>query len=236
MNLGELEKSISYTFRDHRLLKEALTHSSYFHENPAAGSSHNERLEFLGDAVLELAVTEELYHRFPDYEEGTLTSLRAALVNYQMMAQVAREIGLEQHLLLSRGEARDTGRAREVILANAVEALIGAIYLDAGYAASKKFVVKFVLVHLDEVFKKGLYKDAKSLYQEKTQEQFKVTPVYRVLEESGPDHAKIFVVGVYLDDRLTGRGEGHSKQEAEAEAARDALQKLEIRYQSTNGY
>lgn len=142
------------------------------------------------------------------------------------MAQVAREINLEDFLFLSRGEAKDTGRAREVILANAMEAVIGALYLDGGYQGAKKVIVKFLLIHLEEVIKKGLFKDAKSFFQEKTQSLFKVTPIYKVLEESGPDHQKTFVVGVYLKDKLSGEGRGSSKQEAEVEAAKDALTKL----------
>jgi len=223
----EFEKIIGYSFKDKELLREALTHSSYFYENPQKAHRHNERLEFLGDAVLELAVTEELYNRYPNYEEGTLTSLRAALVNYQMMATVAREINLGKFLFLSRGESKDKGRAREVILANAMEAMIGAIYLDANYKTAKKHIVQFVLAHLDEVFKKGLYKDAKSEYQEKTQSEFKITPTYKVLNENGPDHNKEFIVGVFLGHKKTGEGRGFSKQEAEIEAAKSALEKIE---------
>jgi ribonuclease III len=228
MDLSKLEKIIGYTFTDRKLLKEALTHSSYFHENPKSARSHNERFEFLGDAVLELAVTEELFNRYPNYEEGTLTSLRAALVNYQMMARVAGEIELGDFLFLSRGEAKDKkSRAREVILANAMEALIGAIHLDKDYKAAKKFIIKFILVHLNDVIKNGDYRDAKSTYQEKTQSIFRITPTYKVLEESGPDHAKIFKVGVYLKSERVAEGEGQSKQDAELEAAKNALEVLE---------
>lgn len=221
---ARLEKIIKYEFKNPKLLEEALTHRSFLNENLSRGVSHNERLEFLGDAVLEMAVTEDLYGRFPQYEEGTLTSLRAALVNYQMLAGIAHLIELENFLRLSRGEARDTGRAREVILANAMEALIGAIYLDSGYASAKAFVAAFIMPHLQEVMEKGLFKDAKSFLQEEVQADLKTTPVYKLLEEHGPDHAKIFTMGVYFGDKLVAQGEGLSKQDAEIEAAKNALE------------
>src|SRR3989338_1014852 len=212
MNSGELEKRIGHTFRDQKLLKEALTHRSYLNENPSWGVPHNERLECLGDAALELAATEGLFNRYPDYEEGTMTAFRAALVNFVMLVRIAREIELERFVLLSRGEAKDNGRAREVILANAFDALIGAIYLDAGYAAVKKFTEQFVLSHLDEVVKQGLYKDPKSELQEKVQAEKKLTPTYRVIKEEGPDHDKRFTVCVYFGDACVAEGEGPSKK------------------------
>ncbi|MDD5430853.1 MAG: ribonuclease III [Candidatus Pacebacteria bacterium] len=224
----KFEKSIGYEFKNKDLLKEALTHRSYLNENHKWKLPHNERLEFLGDAVLELAVTEDLFEDFPDYEEGTLTAYRAALVNYQMMAKVAQEAGIEKYILLSHGESKDTsGRAREVILANACEALIGAIYMDSGYGSAKKFSDKFVMTHLKEVIKTGLYKDAKSLLQEKTQAETKQTPSYKVLSEYGPDHKKSFKVGVYLGERLLATGEGLAKQDAEVDAAKKALKELD---------
>lgn len=226
MDFAKLEKKINVVFKNKDFLREALTHRSYLNENPKWGVSHNERLEFLGDAVLELASTEALFNRFPELPEGDLTSIRAALVNYQMLAITAKEIELDNFILLSRGEAKDTGKAREVILANAFEALLGAIYLDSGYAISKNFVEKFVMNHLEEVMKNKLYKDPKSLFQEIIQEKMKITPNYEVLSEKGPDHAKIFTVGVYCDDKLMAQGEGLSKQEAEVEAARSALQEF----------
>lgn len=225
-NLKLLEDAIGHKFQSKDLLKEALTHRSYLNENPSWGIPHNERLEYLGDAVLELAVSEELFNRFPDYPEGKLTALRAALVNYVILASIARSISLEKFILLSRGEAKDVGRAREVILANAFEALIGAIYLDSSYKEAKNFVNKFVMARLDEVIKKQLYEDPKSLLQEKIQAQLKVTPNYKVLEEKGPDHAKIFIVGVYFGEQLIASGEGPSKQDAEIEAAQKALKML----------
>lgn len=225
-NLTPLEQQLGHTFKNKDYLREALTHRSYLNENPSWHLPHNERLEFLGDAVLELAVTEELYNRFPEQQEGELTSLRAALVNYHFLADVARNIELEKYILLSKGEARDVGRARAVILANAMEALIGAVYLDSDYAVSKRLVNNLVLSRLDEVMKGGAVKDPKSELQEKTQAQQKITPSYKVISETGPDHAKKFVVGAYLDDVLLAEGEGSSKQEAELEAARNALEKL----------
>lgn len=223
MELNNLELKIKITFKNKDLLKEALTHRSYLNENPSETLSHNERLEFLGDAVLELIVTENLFQKHPKSAEGFLTSLRAALVNYQMLARVARQIDLENYLLLSRGESKDTGKAREVILANAFEALIGAIYLDQGYNATGDFIIRFMFPFLETIIKEGLYKDAKSFLQEIAQEKFKVTPSYRVLEESGPDHQKIFRIGVYFGDELKAEGNGSSKQEAEISAAKTAL-------------
>jgi ribonuclease-3 len=227
MNLDILENKIGFKFKNINLLKEALTHRSYLNEHPNWPVSHNERLEYLGDAVLELVVTEYLFAKYPEKEEGELTSLRAALVNFQMLARVAREASLESFILLSRGEAKDTGRAREVILANAFEAVIGAAYLDQGYEAAKKLVYQFVLPHLDEVVAKRLYKDPKSLLQEIIQEKMKLTPVYKVLEERGPDHQKEFLVGVFFGDSLIAQGKGFSKQEAEIKAAESALANLE---------
>ena len=221
-----LEKKINYSFKNANLLKEALTHRSYINENPSWGIPHNERFEFLGDAVLELVVTMDIFNRFPKEAEGQLTSIRAALVNYQMLASVSKSINLENFILLSKGETKDTGRAREVILANAIEALIGALYLDGGYSEAEKFIKKFVIdSNIKEVIEKGLYKDPKSSLQEIVQEKFKITPHYEVLEEWGPDHKKIFKTGVYYGDKLISEGEGYSKQESEAEAARNALKK-----------
>jgi ribonuclease-3 len=222
-----LEEIIGYQFRDKAYAREALTHRSYLNENPSWQTPHNERLEFLGDAVLELITTEELFNRYPDYTEGQLTPIRSALVNYQMLADVARTVELDQFLFLSRGEAKDTGRAREVILANAIESLIGAVYLDGGYEPAKQFVKRFVLARLDEVMRKGLYRDAKSMLQEKVQEQLKVTPTYRVLSESGLEHEKTFTVGVFFNgDKPIAEGSGHSKHEAEVEAAKCALEQM----------
>ena len=222
-NLPQLEEKIAVVFTNKDLLLQALTHRSYLNENPTFRVGHNERLEFLGDAVLELAVTEELYANFPDKPEGDLTSFRAALVNAKMLAEVAGEIELNEFMLLSRGEAKDVGRARQYILANAMEALIGAIYLDQGYGSAKDFLMRVVMPHLSEVLEKKLYQDPKSLFQEEAQERVGITPTYEVLREWGPDHDKHFVVGLYLGSELVAEGEGASKQTGQEEAARLGL-------------
>ncbi len=227
MNIIGLEKTINYSFANKALIKEALTHRSYRNENPAWVVPHNERLEFLGDSVLELIVTEELYNRFPEEDEGKLTVIRAALVNYQFLAQAGADIALENAILLSRGEARDTeSRAREVIIANAMEALIGALYLDGGQAAAKAFITAFVMNRLHEIMKTGDYRDPKSTLQELTQASKKITPIYRVMNETGPEHNKLFKVSVYFENEFIAEGEGYSKQEAEVDAAKKALDKL----------
>ncbi|MDP3052912.1 MAG: ribonuclease III [bacterium] len=225
MDSSKLEKEIGVEFKNKNLLKEALTHRSYLNENPSWGQ-HNERMEFLGDSVLELITSDFLYKKYPGRNEGDLTVLRAALINYQMLAQVAREIDLENYILLSKGEAKDTGKGREAILADAFEALLAAIYLDRGYEIAEGFILKFLLPHLEEIEKKQLYRDPKSFLQEMIQEQSKVTPTYQVLEESGPDHQKIFRVGVYVNEKLIAEGKGLSKQEAEVNAAGQALSSL----------
>ncbi|MDP3741287.1 MAG: ribonuclease III [bacterium] len=224
MELSKFESKIKTKFENKDLLKTALTHRSYLNENRSYPLPHNERLEFLGDAVLELVTTEYLYKNFAN-PEGELTNLRSALVNYRLLAEIARDIGIEDFVLLSKGEAKDTGRARQVILANALEALIGAIYLDTGMSTAEIFIESFVLCKLPEIMKEQAYLDPKSRLQEIIQEKMAITPVYRVQSEEGPDHAKIFMVGVYIDDRLIGQGAGPAKQDAEVEAAKDALLK-----------
>ena len=225
--LSLLEDKLFLKFNNQELMRQALTHRSYLNENPALGKNHNERLEFLGDAVLELIVTESLYEKFPEKPEGELTSLRAALVNSKMLSSVAVDIELNDYLLLSRGEAKDLGRARQYILANAFEALIGAAYLDSGYEISKKFVEKSVLSKLDKVLAECLYKDPKSLFQEEAQERVGITPTYKVMKEWGPDHARHFIVGLFLGSELIAEGEGPSKQAAQEEAAKEGLHKKE---------
>ncbi|MBI4133132.1 ribonuclease III [Candidatus Uhrbacteria bacterium] len=227
IHLAGLEAKIGYTFSNKNLLKEALTHRSYLNENTRWETPHNERLEFLGDAVVELVVTEELFNRYPEKPEGILTQIRSALVNYQMMAAVAEALRLGDFILLSRGEARDAGRARDVILANGLEALIGAVYLDGGYDRAKQFIKQCIVSRLDEVMRLKLYQDAKSVLQEKMQEERRVTPVYKVLREEGPDHSKVFTSGVYLGSELIAEGSGPSKQDAEVEAAKRALEGLD---------
>lgn len=222
--LSELESRIDVEFKNKNLLLQALTHRSYINENPKWHLDHNERLEFLGDAVLELVVTEYLYNNFPN-PEGEMTNWRAALVNANMLAKISIEFDLNDFVLLSRGEAKDTGRARQYILANAMESLIGALYLDLGYEASDKFIKKFIIKELSEIIDKKLFRDAKSLFQEKAQEKVGITPTYEVLDEWGPDHARNFKIGVYLGKELIGQGQGPSKQEAQQVAAEDALSK-----------
>lgn len=228
LDFKRLEEKIEKSFKNKNFLKEALTHRSYINENPSWNFPHNERLEFLGDAVLELAVTEILFSQFPEYPEGQLTSLRASLVNYQIMAESAESFDLGDFILMSKGEAKDIGRARKVILANAMEALIGAIHLDTGYQEAKKMIEKFIVnPNLNNIIKGALYKDSKSMLQEIIQEKMKITPTYHVLEEWGPDHKKIFKTGVYFENELIAEGEGYSKQESEIEAAKNALKKVE---------
>ncbi len=222
-NFAALEKILAFSFQNKDLLLQALTHRSYLNENPSSRVGHNERLEFLGDAVLELAVTEQLYAQFPDKPEGDLTSFRAALVNAKMLSDVAVAIQINDFLLLSRGEAKDVGRARQYILANAFEALVGAMYLDQGYQPVADFIGRVVLSRMDEVLDKKLYKDPKSLFQEEAQERVGVTPTYEVRREWGPDHDRHFVIGAFLRDELIAEGEGPSKQIAQEEAARNAL-------------
>ncbi|MES2995081.1 MAG: ribonuclease III [Patescibacteria group bacterium] len=217
-------EQLGLAFKDLDIFIEALTHRSYLNENRGAGN-HNERLEFLGDAVLELAVTHFLFNRFPNKPEGDLTAYRAALVNTYSLADVAERIGLNDMLLLSKGEKKDTGRARLIILANAFEALLGAIYLDQGYVAAEAFVATHLYSKIDNVIATGSYQDAKSHFQEIAQDKKSTTPTYKTLSEVGPDHDKHFTVGVYLGDEKVAEGTGRSKQEAEQSAAQAALAK-----------
>ncbi len=198
-------------------------HRSYINENPKVGIGHNERLEFLGDAVLQLVVTDYLYKKYTDKTEGDLTSYRASLVNANIVALAAAKLGMNEYLLLSKGETKDIGKARQYILANVFESFVGALYLDQGYAKAEKFIGNALFGEIEEIIEKGLYKDAKSLIQEKAQEHEGVTPAYKVIEETGPDHDKIFIVGVYFGDELVAEGAGKSKQEAEQKAAQGAL-------------
>jgi len=223
MDFGTFEKRIGHVFRNQKLLETAFTHRSYINENRAPGREHNERLEFLGDAVLELVVTEFLFAKYPDKPEGDLTAYRAALVNTVSIADAATKLAMNDFLLLSRGESRDMGRARGIILANAFEALIGALYLDQGYQAAKDFIGKQLFHKTDEVVEKKLWQDAKSKLQEMAQDKSSVTPTYEVASQSGPDHDRKFVIGVYIAGDRIALGEGKSKQEAEQDAAQKAL-------------
>lgn len=222
-DFADFEKKIGHTFKDKRLLETAFTHRSYLNENKSAGREHNERLEFLGDAVLELVVTEFLFAKYPTKPEGELTAYRAALVNTVSIAAAAAALEMNEHLLLSRGESRDTGRARQIILANAFEALIGALHLDAGYAVAKQFIGEQLFHKTEEVVEKRLWQDAKSKLQEISQERMKVTPTYEVVRQAGPDHDRTFTVGAYIGEVKVAEGEGRSKQEAEQAAAEKAL-------------
>lgn len=219
-------KKLGTPFNDISLLAEALTHRSYLNENRGVVSAHNERLEFLGDAVLELAVTHFLFTKFPAKPEGDLTSYRAALVNTVSLAEAAAALGVNDQLLLSRGEAKDTGRARQIILANAFEAIVGALYLDQGYEAAEAFVAKTLYPKLEDIIAKKGYQDAKSRFQETAQEKKGITPAYKTLSQVGPDHARVFTVGVFLGKEEVARGEGPSKQEAEQAAAQAGLDKM----------
>src|SRR3989344_4778543 len=219
----KLKSTLGITIGNTDLYQEALTHRSYLNEHRDYPFPHNERLEFLGDAVLELVVTRHLFDRFPN-PEGELTSFRAALVNGEMLSKIGKELGVEQFLLMSRGESKDTGRARSYLIANAVEAVIGALYLDQGYDAAKVFIEQRILTHLEEVMEQGLYTDPKSRFQEMAQEKTGITPNYGVLREWGPDHDRHFVAGVFLEDELVAEGEGTSKQEAQREAAKKGLE------------
>ncbi len=223
-DLSELEEAINITFEDKTLLQRALTHSSYLNENPDFPLEDNERLEFLGDAVLDFITGEHLYHRFPEMSEGQLTSLRAALVRTETLAQFARQLELGRYLLLGRGEDESGGRARQATLCAAFEALVGAMYLDQGLKTTVEFITTFIKPEVKRVLQARLDKDAKSLLQELSQSLFQLTPVYRTVAEAGPDHAKEFTVEVLIGHKVYGRGVGRSKQAAEQEAARTALE------------
>lgn len=223
-DFSELEKRLNISFKNKDLLTQAFCHRSYLNENPNFKLSHNERLEFLGDAVLELIVTEHIYNNYPDKPEGEMTSWRASLVNANTLFEVAQEINFNEYVLLSQGEEKENGRSKKYILADTFEAFIGALYLDQGYDSCKKFLEKY-LIHnkLEEIIEKKLYRDPKSMFQEKAQEIEFVTPTYQTIEESGPDHMKKFIVGVFLGNELIAKGQGASKHEAEINAATHAL-------------
>src|SRR3989338_9014310 len=220
-------EKLGFPFNNLNLLIEALTHRSYLNEHRDYAGSHNERLEFLGDAVLELATTDFLFKKFPAKPEGELTAYRAALVNTVSLAETSQLLGVNTFLLLSKGESKDTGRARDVILADAFEAIIGAVYLDQGFAAAEAFIAKNLYGKIDAVIKNRSYQDAKSRFQEIAQEKQGTTPSYETLSEVGPDHNKRFTVGVFIGSEEIARGEGQSKQEAEQSAAEAGLTKMQ---------
>lgn len=219
-------QSLGGAFNDPDLLLLAFTHRSYLNEHKKSVSEHNERMEFLGDAVLELVVTEYLYHNYAE-PEGILTNWRSALVRTESISAAAQKLGFENYLRLSRGERNGSGRAREQILANAFEAVIGAIYLDRGYEAAREFVTGTILITLKDILERDAWRDAKSRLQEVVQSVDGVTPSYRVHEEEGPDHDKIFTIGVYVGEQLKGKGTGHSKQMAQQQAAEAALKQYQ---------
>ncbi|MDO8581887.1 MAG: ribonuclease III [bacterium] len=219
-----LEKKLDTVFKDRNLLTQAFIHRSYLNEHPDFHLGHNERLEFLGDAVIEFVVTEYLYEHYPSSPEGELTNWRASLVNAIILSEIARGLNFEEYLYLSRGEAEDRGKARQYILANVIEAFIGALYLDRGIETVRVFVGTYILTRLPEILEKKLWMDPKSRFQEEAQERNGVTPSYKVLGEEGPDHAKNFTVGIYLHDELVAKGSGLSKQEAQVDAAKKALE------------
>ncbi len=223
INLPKLEKLIGVTFVDTMHLLTAITHRSYLNEHREAKQEHNERYEFLGDAILELVVTDFLFHKYPEKPEGELTAVRAALVNTVSLSDVATRMNINEYLLLSKGEAKDTGRARQYILANAFEALIGAIYLDQGYDAAKNFVAGHLFDKTETIVAKRLWQDPKSRLQEIAQEQVSITPNYATLDQAGPDHDRMFTVGVFLGQEKIAEGQGRSKQEAEQSAAEAAI-------------
>jgi len=224
VDFSKFEDQLGIYFKNKSLLQTAFTHRSFINENRKNGLEHNERLEFLGDAVLELISTHFLYNKYPDKTEGDLTSYRSALVNAVTLSEVAQKLGMNEFLLLSRGEAKDTGRARQYILANTMEAFIGALFLDQDYAVTESFIKKYVLSLIDDIVAKKSWLDAKSFFQEKAQEIDGITPSYTVLKETGPDHDKHFTVAVEIGREKIATGEGKSKQEAEQDAARKGLE------------
>ncbi len=223
MDTNACEKTLGVTFISKDLLRTAFTHRSYLNENRKLKLEHNERLEFLGDAVLELIVTEFLFAKYPTKPEGELTAFRSALVNANILSDLAMKLGMNNFLLLSRGEAKDTGRARQYILANTFEAVVGAIFLDQGYVETQKFIERVLLPATDEIVEQKHWLDSKSHFQEKAQEIANITPSYKTLGEIGPDHDKKFTVGVFLGSEKVAEGEGQSKQDAEQKAAEAGL-------------
>lgn len=223
-SLVSLQTVLGVTFSDVAHLRSAITHRSYLNEHREATWDHNERLEFLGDAVLELVVTDFLFVTYPEKPEGELTAVRAALVNTVSLAEASTKLGINDYLLMSKGEAKDVGRARQYILANAFEACIGAIYMDQGYAAARDFIAGRLFSRTEEIVRKRLWQDAKSRFQELAQEHASVTPTYETVGQSGPDHDRVFTVGVFLRKEKIAEGVGRSKQEAEQEAALKAIE------------
>lgn len=223
-DLIALERILGYVFKDKLNLLTAITHRSYLNEHREAKQDHNERLEFLGDAVLELVVTDHLFHKYPTKPEGELTAVRSALVNTTSLSEASTKLGVNDYLLMSKGESKDVGRARQYILANAFEAFIGALYVDQGYGVAAKFIADQLFDKTDEIVEKRLWQDPKSRFQELAQEHANLTPSYVTLDQEGPDHDRIFTVGVFLGKEKVAEGKGRAKQEAEQEAALKAIE------------
>jgi ribonuclease III len=219
------EEQCKTVFNNKRLLQQAFIHRSYINENKDSGLEHNERLEFLGDAVLELVVTDFLFKNYPDISEGRLTAYRSALVRTESISAAARKMGMNELLMLSKGEARDQGKARDYILANTFESFVGAVYLDQGYEAAKTIIDTQLIPNISEIIKEGLWRDAKSYVQERAQEIYSQTPRYELISAEGPDHDKHFVMAIYFGDKKIAEGSGNSKQAAQQSAAQNALQK-----------
>lgn len=220
----KIAQALNISFQNFDLLKEALTHRSFLNEHKDWDIPHNERLEFLGDSILGFVVADYLVKHYLQFSEGQLTSLRAALVNSDSLLAIAKELKLEDYLLVSHGEAKELKNSRSYLLANAIEALIGALYIDGGIEKAKDFIERYILSKTEIILQTASYKDAKSLFQEKGQELLGITPIYKSLKSWGPDHAKQFEVGVYFNEDLIAQGTGYSKQEAEINAAQKALE------------
>lgn len=225
--IKEFANLLGLNFKNESVLEQVFIHRSYINEHRTLGLSHNERLEFLGDAVLELAVTEYLFANF-DRPEGEMTAWRSALVKGESLSAEAKKIGMEKYLKVSRGESKNTGKARDLILANAFEALLGAIYTDLGYEAARQFVEKHIVYKLEDILENKHFIDAKSRLQELSQEKFSITPSYETVSETGPDHNKKFVVGCFVGNKKISEGEGNSKQRAQVAAAAAALENKEL--------
>lgn len=224
MDFSKLEEKLEIKFKNKDLLIQAFVHRSFLNENTSFKLSHNERLEFLGDAVLELSVTQYLFLNYPEKLEGELTSWRAALVNARMLAKISEELGFNNFLLLSQGELKEEGKARQCILANTFESFIGSLYLDQGFEICKEFITRYLIKELPKIIEERLFEDDKSSFQKEAQEKVGITPTYKIIDQSGPDHNKNFIVGVYLGKELIAEGEGLSKQEAEEAAAKKGLE------------
>ena len=225
-NLEQLQQKLGIKFKDSKLLAQALIHRSYLNEITGQGSGSNERLEFLGDVILSFIVSCWLYQKFPHYDEGKLTNLRSNLVRTSTLAQIASQLEIGQNLLMSRGEKSSGGEKNPSLLADSMEAVIGAIFLDQGTKKVEKFIKIHLKPFLNQMLIKGEFKDNKSLLQEKIQEKIRESPVYKTLKEEGPDHNKTFTIGVYSQEKLLAQGVGKNKQEAEENAAKIALEKL----------